>query len=153
MRRELLLAATAALAVCGCGKSFQLADVKGRVTLNNKPLANVVVSFQPEGKNPGPGSSGITDSDGRYTLKVSSQQHEGDGAIVGTHRVMIGVILPGERDKPTDPEVGTPDGATPEQIQALRRQERIPARYNQNTELRWEVKPGQNEANFDLKKD
>jgi hypothetical protein len=153
MRCTLVLAAAVALAACGCGKP-KLAPVRGQVKLDGKPLANVMVTFQPiskkKGDNPGPGSAGVTDDQGRYTLKISSQQMDGDGAVVGEHQVAVGVILEGEGKKPTDPSVGSPDGATPEEVKAMRRRERIPEKYNQNTELRFTVKPGNNVADFDL---
>jgi hypothetical protein len=154
--RSRLAILTAALVACGCDKGPQYAPVKGRVTLDGRPLANVMVTFQPVGgkknENPGPGSAGATDAQGYYTLKVSSQHAQGDGAVVGEHVVRVGVILEGEGTKPTDPEVGSPDGATPEQIKELKRRERIPAKYNQNSELRFTVPPGgTTEANFDLK--
>jgi hypothetical protein len=135
------------LLVAGCsGDDFKLAPVSGRVTKNGHPLPNVRVVFQPmDGENPGPGSVGTTDTDGRYTLVVSSQQHTGDGAVVGRHRVAIGTILPGEGEKPTDASVGSVDGAP------LAGRELIPPQYNQNSTLTFVVPPGgTDKADFDL---
>ena len=80
MRTHTLLAVPLLLAVGCSGPGFDFVPVSGRVTKNGQPLANVRVTFQPEGENPGPGSAGTTDADGRYTLVVSSQQYQGDGA-------------------------------------------------------------------------
>ena len=72
----------------GCGDS-RLAPVSGVVTLDGKPVANVVVSFQPasEGADPdfNPGSGGTTDVEGRYELST----REGNGAVVGEHTVTL----------------------------------------------------------------
>jgi hypothetical protein len=85
-----LLALGAALSVLGCG-SDNVAPVSGRVTLDGEPAANVRVTFQPlgsaENQNPGPGSFGITDTDGRYHLTVIGRKRP--GAIVGKHRVSL----------------------------------------------------------------
>src|SRR5262245_1428215 len=73
----------------GCSRSGGVASVSGRVTLDDKPLANVHVSFQPiaAGANryPGGGSYAITDADGRFTLRLV--EGERPGAFVGKHRV------------------------------------------------------------------
>lgn len=68
---------------------YRVATVSGRVTLDGKAVANVAVLFQPmhsEGNYaPGPGSTGVTDADGRYTLKTVGK--EARGAVVGKHKV------------------------------------------------------------------
>ena len=78
-----------AVAGCGGGTSYELAPVSGKVTLDGKPAPNVNVSFQPVASGtaaPGPGSSGLTDSEGRYTLKTAEQKPRA-GAVVGKHVV------------------------------------------------------------------
>ena len=72
MRTFSLAGLLAALAGCAdAGPKY--APVSGRVTLNGEPLAGVSVDFQPvaAGKDadPGPGSTGKTDKDGRFTLR------------------------------------------------------------------------------------
>jgi hypothetical protein len=148
MRRALALLPLA-LVLCGCGGDKpKFVPVAGRVIVDGKPVANLMVTFQPvgakEGHDPGPGSAGVTDANGRYTLKVSSQQFSGDGAVVGKHKVRIGTVLPGE-GKPTDPEVGSPDG------EPLAGKELIPPRYNQDTTLSFDVpEAGTDKADFEL---
>jgi hypothetical protein len=121
------------LLVLGCGDT-KYAPVSGTVTMDGKALADVAVSFQPTGEgqmNPGPGSSGRTNEKGEYSLQVIGGR--GKGAVVGMHRVEV---------HPT-----VDDNANgrrpPPKIQ-------IPAKYNRLSELRFEVKPGNNTANFDL---
>ena len=115
--------------------------------MDGKALANVHVHFQPlasgDNINPGPGSYGETDKDGRYTLKISSQHFSGDGAVVGKHRVKISSRL--EKIK-IDPELGSPDGAP------LTGRETIPAVYHEDSTLEFTVPPeGTAKADFALK--
>lgn len=147
MRKASWLLAVPLLLAAGCsGDGFKYVPVSGRITKNGQPLANVRVTFQPMGENPGPGSAGTTDADGRYKLVVSSQQYSGEGAVVGKHRVRIGTVLPGEGTVPTDPSIGTPDG------EPLAGKELIPPKYNQDSELTFDVPPGgTDKADFDLK--
>jgi hypothetical protein len=90
MRPSLLLPLLFLLAT-GCGGPHKTAPVSGRVTLNGKPLANAAVLFQPiatSGNNePGPGSAGTTDADGRYTLSLVGKKTK--GAVIGKHKVQI----------------------------------------------------------------
>jgi hypothetical protein len=106
-----------------CGKSGPgLAPVKGRVTLDGRPLEMVDIVFQPEdGKS---SSTSRTDADGRYELLY---KRGFVGAPVGQNTVRIGF---------TSSIVAKPPN--------------IPARYNTASELRREVKSGQNEFDFDL---
>ena len=99
----ILTVAAGGLLLPGCGgtEEYDLAPVSGRVTLGGKPLAGVKVSFQPASKrpdqpNPGPGSYGTTDEDGRYTLQTI--EPVADGAVVGLHRVRVTTKAP-----PQDP--------------------------------------------------
>jgi hypothetical protein len=96
-RCSLLAAVVACLLPCGCGgPGYKLAPVSGRVTLKGKPLADVKVSFQPSQKGksePGPGSFGTTDADGRYSLKTVTEP-PADGAVVGTHVVTFRITTP-----------------------------------------------------------
>ncbi|MCS7021219.1 MAG: DUF4198 domain-containing protein [Gemmataceae bacterium] len=133
----------------GCSDSRpKFVPVSGRVLVDGKPVANLMVTFQPiqtdKNKDPGPGSAGITDAEGRFVLKVSSQQYSGDGAIVGKHKVRIGTVLPGE-GVATDPSIGSPDDAP------LAGKELIPPQYNQDTILTFEVpSSGTDQANFEI---
>lgn len=80
----LLLAAISMVLGCGGGSGGSVGSVSGMVTIQGKPAPNVVVEFTPaEG---GRGSSGTTDSSGKYELIYSSSQM---GAQVGKHSVKI----------------------------------------------------------------
>ena len=85
------------LGVIGCGgPGYELASVSGRITLNGKPIPDVHVSFQPsqEGNaEPGPGSFGKTDADGRYSLRTVTEP-PADGALVGLHVITLRASSP-----------------------------------------------------------
>ena len=143
MVRSVLLATAGAL-LLGCSKGpHDIVPVSGRVTVNGKPYANLAVSFQPavsdKGNHPPPGSGGMTDNDGRYTLKVVGTDLAGrTGAVVGKHYVSITYFI--ERD-PFD------DGP-PKVKPAVE----IPARYTSGKLLTFDVPSGgTNKADFDLK--
>src|SRR5260370_15115234 len=55
----------------GCGGTNVVA-VSGRVTIGDKPIANATVIFYPlsDEQNPGPGSQGKTDKDGKFSLEL-----------------------------------------------------------------------------------
>jgi hypothetical protein len=112
------------VALMGCGGSGpELAPVKGRVTLDGRPLEMADVVFQPDGaKRP---SIGHTDADGRYVL---AHKRGVEGALVGEHRVLITV----------SPEV-------------MRNPPKIAPRFNTASELRREVIGGEdNVFDFDV---
>src|SRR5690242_11930690 len=90
MRCRSLILAVLVILLAGCSSEpYQVAPVSGRITLDGKPVEKVAVMFQPvasEGNiNPGPGSYGITDADGRYTLKLIGVERP--GAAMGHHKV------------------------------------------------------------------
>ena len=112
-----------AMSFAGCGKTgSDIAPVTGRITLDGKPLEKADILFQPDGSKPP--SSGRTDADGRYQLVYKRGVMGGN---VGSNTVQI-TISPDVVSNPPN----------------------IPARYNSESELTKEVKPGQNEFNFDL---
>ena len=120
-----ILAAMLTLVPAGCGGTKDrpaLGQVHGRVTLDNKPLARVGIVFRPEiGARE---SSGATDANGEYILKYIRDDL---GGAVGKNSVRI------SKQQTPDPKSET-----------------LPLRYNQQTTLVADVKPGDNEINFDL---
>jgi hypothetical protein len=119
------------LLVLGCSGAPsdqpELGLVTGRVTLDGTPLANVWVGFAPPD---GRSSMGLTDKDGRYKLDYL---FDTPGAKVGPHTVAI-----------TTPREDESGGEVPNF------RELVPARYNTNTTLTADVKPGQNKIDFPL---
>lgn len=86
---SLVLASLFLLPCAGCGSNAQTAyttstvPVKGKVTLNGKPLTKGMVTFEPDS---GREAHGDIKSDGTYVLTTFK---EGDGAVPGTHRVAV----------------------------------------------------------------
>jgi hypothetical protein len=113
----------------GCGPEY--ATVTGRVTLDGEPLPNATVSFMPEDEGGHP-SFGRTEADGSYSLQ---ETHRLDGALPGKYTVRITTYVEG------NPDVAPPIPTVPE---------RVPAKYNIETVLTEEVKPGENVLDFPL---
>lgn len=106
----------------GCGSDRpDIGYVTGVVTFEGKPLANAEVTFEPRGKR---FSFGKTDEEGRYEMTYIRDEK---GVAVGECVVRITL------DDPNSPR------------------QFIPLKYNANSELTAEVKPGKNEFDFDLK--
>ena len=135
---------TALLMLTGCGGGPQFASVSGRVTLNDQPLANVQVDFQPiaSGRDqaPGPGSTAITDAEGRFVLHCQLDTSQA-GAIVGKHQVRIWM---GERnDADADADSANPRKKATRPI--------VPGRYNVESTLTFDVPAGgTDKADFKL---
>jgi hypothetical protein len=124
----------AALVAVGCNSGPRTAPVSGKVTLDGQPLANARVNFQPMGGSTvtGVGSYGKTDGEGKYTLRLIDDTAA--GAIVGKHKVTI-VLEQADTDE-HDRRKGPVKN--------------LPPKYNFDSELTFEVKPGQNTADFPL---
>jgi len=77
---------------------------------------------------------GVTDAGGVYSLKLMGNDQA--GAVVGKHRVEINLVVASDdRDPRTRPPTKT-----------------LPAKYNRNSELNFEVPAGgTDQANFELK--
>jgi hypothetical protein len=71
--------------VAGCGGGPEVAEVEGKLTRGGAPLKNVRVEFWPA--SDGPKSTGVTDDQGRYTLKTEDGRTV--GALVGAHTVVL----------------------------------------------------------------
>lgn len=82
------------LAGCGGGNGLTTAPVKGKVLVNGQPLSHGTISFRPEAGSP---ATGEIRPDGTFTLTTFKP---GDGAIVGTHEVLV---VATERDAGTIP--------------------------------------------------
>jgi hypothetical protein len=124
------------VAAAGCGDN--IAPVSGRITQDKKPLANAKVVFQPasEAKEPGPGSIGTTDAEGRYTLQLMTGR--GNGAVIGMHKVSITAYNEiADEGKPAHQKgFGTP---------------LVPPEYNAQTKLTFDVpRGGSTSADFDV---
>jgi hypothetical protein len=112
----------------GCDQGPKLETVHGRITLDGEPLADARVEFQPENGRP---CLGRTNAQGEYELEYLSDRK---GALQGKHQVRI----------------WTQDVREDEQGNQVEVPERVPARYNTETQLEVVVEEGKSEFNFDL---
>jgi hypothetical protein len=125
--------------------SVNLVDAYGKVTLDGQPLPSAVVTFEtPDGQF----SYGMTDASGEYSLQfdsaVSGVTPGAKIVRISTTRKILGLNADdGEGEQGS--EAPSEDGA-----KAPAAEERVPAKYNKDSELKIEVTPGQREYNFDL---
>jgi hypothetical protein len=120
-----------ALLASGCNRGPKLGPVTGIVTLDNEPLADAQVEFQPTGGGGAP-SYGTTNALGQYELKYTKDK---PGAVVGSHVVRI----------TTQTTVIDPETGEEKQIP-----QRVPEKYNYRSELVRQVTPEPNTIDFDL---
>jgi hypothetical protein len=130
--------------VAGCGGSGakvpELATVKGKVTVDGQPGANLEVTFEPQAKGIkksdiqiGAGSTAQTDAQGNYELRYQGGSLK--GAAIGTHLVRINTMAGG----------GPAGGET-----AAAASTPIPPQYNTESEKTVEVKAGQNTIDLEV---
>lgn len=116
---------------CGGGDTPELGTVYGTVTLDGKALPNATVTFSPMGKEGGQECSAVTQDDGSYELKYSAAHA---GAPPGKYEVRITTATTTTDESGNDVEVP----------------EKLPSKYNYETELKREVEAGSNKMDFDL---
>lgn len=111
----------------GCSENSGIRPVTGSVTLDGKPCPGLFVLFTPLEGESRTSSRGQTDSEGKFTLRYTSQIQ---GAQVGKHLVQIS---PNPEPEPGVPKV------------------KIPPRYNRASKLNAVVdNAGENDFQFDL---
>jgi hypothetical protein len=126
---RLLLCVVLVVGVAACAADKQ-AEVKGLVTFNGKPLERGAITFTPaDGQAPVTGGS---IDQGRYATRV----------YLGTMKVAIsGAKIVGQKKLYDDPK--SPVRPVTAEL--------LPPQYNEETELQFDVVPGSNEKNFDLR--
>ena len=127
--RVALLTMALIVLLAGCSDD-RAAEVTGTVTVDGKPVDEGTISFIPDNGKGGTGGGPI--KEGRYTAtKVST----------GTAKVQIRVpkVVGSKKayDAPNSPVHDV-------------KVESLPGKYNETTELRFEVHSGKNEKNWEL---
>jgi hypothetical protein len=96
---------------CGSGASEYNNSVEGVVTLDGKPLGNVVVSFVPKNQSEGQPlvSTAVTDEQGRFKLQCKRNGRTDEpGAVLGTHVVLVTDQMPDRKTRSDDPDAQGP---------------------------------------------
>lgn len=135
----LVVLSVISLAGCGGGESDQpeLGQVSGTVTFKGDVLPGASVSFVPIDGRP---ATGVTDEEGVYELVYIRNTQ---GCKIGQNKVMITTLdESGDSDElEGDNIVQTKDNLA---------QEKLPAKYNTETELIADVQSGKNTFDFRL---
>lgn len=139
------LSALSLAVLAGCGQagpdygSLDLCAAKGTVTLDGKPLPKALVLFEAEDQTY---SYALTDDAGNYSLMFNSEK---SGVTKGNKTVRIwsskgipGMAEAGGSVEEEDPDV-KPDKA-----------EKVPPKYNQNSELTVTVEKSSEVFDFEL---
>jgi len=116
----------ATFSLSGCGRSKDMPDlgtVTGKVTIDGQPLGGVIISFMPD---KGRAAASTTDAEGHYELVYLNNIK---GCKVGPNT--IGFFVP-TGGNPSHP---------------------IPAKYQNKSDIKVDVKPEANTFDFDLKSD
>ena len=116
----------------GCASGGpEIAYVEGRITLDGEPLVGATIVFVSENGRP---SGAATGADGKYVLNFANGRK---GAVPGTNTVRIMTLRDADQDENGKSIPGRP--------------ETVPAEYNSETTLSFEVEPKKkNIANFEL---
>jgi len=127
------LLAALGIVTMGCGNSGlpPLGTVHGTVTVAGQPIEGAAIEFTPANGRP---SVGETDAAGNYNLMFT---YDADGALVGKHTVRITTARAGVMSEGDGPSVEA-------------REEMLPAKYNEASELTVDVVAGDNTFDFDL---
>lgn len=83
-----ILGVSLVVLAAGCGKSLPVHFVEGRVTLDDKPLANATVGYTCTDAPGVPPAYGVTNDDGVYRLTTIGGPHT-RGAVTGTFVVTV----------------------------------------------------------------
>jgi hypothetical protein len=106
-RGTLLTGICLAVAGCGGGSNFKTAPVSGTVRCNGTLITAGLVVFTPIPKpgtktqETGRSATGIIQADGTFIL---STYKDGDGAIIGRHRIQVMAPPPEDDDSPLTDE-------------------------------------------------
>lgn len=143
---QVVLLALYATTLAGCGSSVaagpnpeSFVSVKGRVTLDDKPLEGAMVVFFPQETKMGDGANAVTDASGEYELKTGGA----NGTVPGSYRVLVSRLV----DPFGKSVVATPD--TPPANLGAR--ESLPTRYSDYSMSVLKGQVGKQGGTFDFK--
>lgn len=134
-RAAVALSVVALVGLVGCGGRPRTAVVRGTVTYQGKPVPHGTVNFIPAA---GPAATGEIGRAGSYRLTTFKS---GDGAILGTHKVVI-IAMEDMGDRAVEAWSPLPPPLVPLKYTSLG-----------TTDLQVEVKDEENVIDLDLKGD
>ena len=135
-RLRLILFPLVLLLLSGCGRGpADRGAIGGAVKLDGKPLEQGSILFTPIEGTHGSVAGGKIEN-GRYEFSAKL------GPAIGRNRVEIRAMR--KTGKMVPKAFGRPGEMVPEQVEA------IPPRFNSESKLTVEIKPGDNTADFDL---
>ncbi len=79
------------LLCAGCGDGVHRVAITGVVSADGKPVDGAVVQLLPKGDTSGDGGLGATDSEGKFTVISSRQEHS--GIPPGTYTVLVSRLV------------------------------------------------------------
>ena len=151
MKRVLASVLAALLIVAGSGCGNQLTKVRGKVTLDGKPLEAAGVQFVPIGGKGMP-AMGITESDGAFHVDTHAPD---DGAWPGEYKVTVSKYqvdpVMQQTINPSDPKSTEKMYAAAGKVTGKPKKYLVPKVYlrEETTPLRWKV-PDDNGKTLEL---
>jgi hypothetical protein len=139
----------AVFTVFGCQKSHNLKYIEGTVTLDEKPVESVSVSFLPVDSSKGLGAGGYTDVNGKFKLS-SLLGKGGDGTQAGKYSVIFVKLIPAREMTEDEKQLAQ---TNPERVPAIPMVDALPSKYRSPKTSGIEVEiteSGSNVFNFDL---
>lgn len=148
-----ILLVTAAIGLAGCDNtprmdysSVGLVNAGGKITLDGQPLSGAVVTFDsPEGTF----SYAMTDSEGEYQLQFDSDMQgvtPGPKTVrISTTRKILGLNAEDGGEEGEEGEASEEGTAAP-----ASGVEKVPAKYNKDSELSVEVTADRTQYDFEL---
>jgi hypothetical protein len=131
---RLLFEAVAALSLVGCSSDSDRCRVQGDVSYNGEPVDDGGIALVPEQEGESQVRATGEIVDGHYALDSKRGPYPGNYRVVIYWNKKTGRMITSKAS-----------GATKEE-----RKQVIPAKYNERTELKVEVKPGRNTHDFHL---
>lgn len=130
----------------GCGAPApafpEPVPVSGTITMEGKPLEHAIVYFVPNAAELGPGATGVTGTDGKYTLSTSTGPDAKPGAAPGEYRVAVSSLI-----GPTGEIVAIQPNQPPADAGAL---ESLPPRFSDPSQSELKANVGPTGGSFDF---
>ncbi|MFH1300687.1 MAG: carboxypeptidase-like regulatory domain-containing protein [Planctomycetota bacterium] len=135
----------------GDGFSGERGQVSGTITLDGQPLEEgcQVIFIAQEGSYT---AGGLVQADGKYTLTYSDP----NGLPTGIYEVQLTAPIEPQSDAPADPtKMAESIQLGPKKVSGAANHDPFPSKYASATTsmLKFDVKPGENTADFKLEKD